>query len=180
MLKFISGLAVVVCCTFGVASHSFAQAVDCKDKIQATGHGALLEAAAKEKAIAAWRNAVVTQYGVFYGDNTKANEGKGLDIVSCGRTLIGLDVCLASGRPCQTSSGDSTSGKFTLKCEPRDPANCDETTKWLQDRLNKLGYNLAVDGVFGAATQNAITSYRKKAGIPDSASIEDVFASLAK
>ena len=181
MIKFISGLAFVLCCTFGLATQSFAQSVDCKEKIQATGHGALLEAAAKEKAIAAWRNAVVTQYGVFYGDNTQANEGKGLDIVSCGRTLIGLDVCLASGKPCQVSKSDSAGAKYTLHCEAgRDSKNCEETTKWLQDRLNKLGYDLTVDGDFGPATQRAITAYRKKSGIPDSASIEDVFASLAK
>ena len=181
MLKFITGVAFVLCCSFGLATQSFAQQVDCKEKVQATGHGALLERSAKDKAVEAWRNAVVTQYGVFYGDNTQANEGKGLDIVSCGRTLLGLDVCLASGKPCQVSKSDNAATKYTMKCEAgRDSKTCDETTKWLQDKLNKLGYGLVVDGAYGPATGSAIAKYRKKAGIPDSASIEDVFASLDK
>lgn len=40
--------------------------------------------------------------------------------------------------------------------------------KWLQHRLNELGYKLAEDGLFGPATKKAVISFQKKKGLnPD-------------
>ena len=81
---------------------SFGKAVA---KVAATGYGTVLESGCPTKAVAAWRNEAITRYGVFYGDPNLANEGKGVVVQNCGRTLLGLMVCLAFGRPCIAETG---------------------------------------------------------------------------
>lgn len=39
-----------------------------------------------------------------------------------------------------------------------------ESVKWLQFELNKHGYNLAVDGIYGTKTYNAVISFQKSYG----------------
>jgi len=163
--------ALVVVC--GFAQPGWAQ-TRCKPEITATGHGALLESAGPTKAIAAWRNEAVTRYGVFYGDSTQANEGKGVVVQNCGRTLLGLMVCLAVGRPCIADTGTE------IECARRDGPGCDPTVKWVQTRLNVKGFRLAVDGSSGPATVAAITSYRKTANLPAGSTIDDALISALK
>ena len=40
-----------------------------------------------------------------------------------------------------------------------------DDVKYLQETLNKNGYNLTVDGIFGTNTQNAVKEYQKKYGL---------------
>lgn len=40
-----------------------------------------------------------------------------------------------------------------------------ESVKWLQYELNKLGYTLAVDGVYGRLTKNAVWAYQTAHGL---------------
>jgi hypothetical protein len=177
MLRFITYLAFVLCCSVGLTTQSFAEG-SCKGEVQATGHGALLESGGKDKAIAAWRNAVVTQYGVFYGEASQANEGKGVIVQNCGRTLIGLVVCLAAGRPCIADSGGATSNE--LQCERRDGIGCDPTVKWVQAKLNSKGFKLTVDGSAGPATGAAIQAYRRTAKLADGSTIDDALINSLK
>ena len=37
-----------------------------------------------------------------------------------------------------------------------------ESVKWLQYELNKSGYGLTVDGIFGQKTKAAVMDYQKK------------------
>jgi peptidoglycan hydrolase-like protein with peptidoglycan-binding domain len=43
--------------------------------------------------------------------------------------------------------------------------NYGERVKALQDILNRLGFRLELDGVFGIATENAIKSFQAKSGL---------------
>ena len=40
-----------------------------------------------------------------------------------------------------------------------------ESVKWLQYELNKLGYALAVDGVYGKITKMAVSVYQRARGL---------------
>jgi len=171
MSKLLASLAVAMCVCVGFASNSFA-AGDCKAEILSIGHGAILDKAGPEKAIAAWRNDVIQRYGVFYGDPTKANEGKGVEVINCARTLLGLLVCSAKGRPCVQDASTSTNVDTTTELDCGAVRYCDPTVKWVQSRLNAHGARLAVDGVAGAGTAVAIRNFRKFAKLPDGTGID--------
>lgn len=145
-----------------------AQSYTCKSEIVATGNGALTEHGAKDKAIRQWRNQVVTQHGVFYGDFAIANDGKGGVVERCARSLLGLTVCQARGRPCLVPSGSTES-----ECRKSDSPNCDPTVKWVQSRLVAKGFDLSVDGSAGPRTEKAIRAFRKSAKLEDSGEIDD-------
>ena len=177
MLKLLASLTVAFGCCVGFASQGFAQTAtsSCKPEIISTGHGAILDKAGPEKAIASWRNDVISRYGVFYGDPTKANSGKGVIVTNCARTLLGLLVCQAKGAPCvQDVSADTggTDPNIEIPCDPR-LKYCDPTVKWVQSRLNIPGSRLAVDGVAGAGTAAAIRNFRRTAKLPDGTGIDN-------
>lgn len=177
MLKLLASLAVALCVCAGFASEGMAQAAatsSCKPEIISTGHGAILDKAGPEKAIASWRNDVISRYGVFYGDPTKANSGKGVTVTNCARTLLGLLVCQAKGTPCIQDVQADTGGAdpaTEIACDPRN-RYCDPIVKWVQSRLNVHGSRLAVDGVAGAGTAVAIRNFRKFAKLPDGTGID--------
>ena len=180
MLKFFAGLVVALCCVTGFSSTSFAQTGTCKAEIISTGHGAILDKAGPEKAIAAWRNDAVTRFGVFYGDPTKANEGKGIVVEHCGRTLLGLLVCEARGRPCIADAPQGGTVDTEIPCDPRNKY-CDPTVRWVQTQLNiKGGFRLATDGVPGNATGAAIAAFRAKNNLAAGATIDDVLINALK
>jgi hypothetical protein len=173
MSRFVWYLAIVLLCSGGFATQGFAQS-RCKPEITATGHGAILESAGPTKAINAWRNEAVTRYGVFYGEPQQANEGKGVIVQNCGRTLLGLMVCLAVGRPCIADTGTE------IECDRHDGLQCDPTVKWVQTRLNAKGARLLVDGNSGAATVAAIRNFRKTSKLPDGTNIDDALISALR
>lgn len=43
--------------------------------------------------------------------------------------------------------------------------NKGESVKWIQHQLNKVGYGLAEDGIYGLKTKNAIMDFQKKNGL---------------
>jgi hypothetical protein len=159
-------LACLAVCCF--SAQSSAQDVSCKREVVATGGGALTEAGAKKKAIDAWRKQVVADLGIFYGDFEQANDGKGGGIERCARSLLGLTVCQARGRPCQGPSGATE-----IKCDRGDSKNCDPTVKWVQSRLKAKGYDVSVDGAAGPNTEKAISAYRKKTGVGEGGEIDE-------
>ena len=53
--------------------------------------------------------------------------------------------------------------------------------KWLQHRLNELGYSLAEDGSFGPATKKAVISFQKKKHLnPDAIVGKDTYRTLTE
>ena len=158
----------LACAAVCFAGSSFAQELKCKGEIVATGNGALTEAGAKDKAVRAWRTQVITSLGVFYGEFANANDGKGGVVERCARSLLGLQVCQARGRPCEAPAGGTE-----IKCTDRDSRNCDPTVKWVQSRLNAKNFDVTVDGAPGPRTERAIRAYRKSVNAGDSSEIDD-------
>ena len=53
--------------------------------------------------------------------------------------------------------------------------------KWLQTRLNELGYSLAIDGSFGPATRTAIKNFQRKVHLnPDAIVGENTYKALTE
>ena len=158
-------VACAVACFSGASS---AQDYRCKGEIIATGNGALTEAGAKEKAIKAWRTQVVSSYGIFFGEFGQANEGKGGAVERCARSLLGLQICQARGRPCEAPSGATE-----ISCSKSDSRNCDPTVKWVQYRLDAKGFDVSIDGAAGNRTEKAIRAFRKANSLGESSEIDD-------
>lgn len=161
-------MTIILYATACLAGPAIAEEFNCKSEILATGKGALTKAAAEEKAVATWRAQAVSNYGIFFGEFSVANEGKKGAVERCTRSLVGLHVCQARGRPCELV----TTGAAEIKCKLDDGDDCQPTIKWVQSRLNAKGSNISVDGIFGFRTERAILTYRRAYHLGDSVLID--------
>ncbi len=151
-----------------------ADSYSCKKDFSVTGNGAITEEGAKKKATTSWKNAVIAEYGIFFGDEKNANEGLGLTVERCARSTIGLMICQAHGKACAVVAGNEK------ECTKDDSKNCDPKIKWIQAQLASKGYDVAVDGSIGRMTEKAIQKYKKDNKIAEDASIETVIDALKK
>lgn len=162
------GAAALLLSSF--ASPALAVERTCRNEIVSTGSAAIREPRAKEKAIEAWRGQAITNHGIFFGSADEANEGKGIVHERCARTLVGLWVCQARGRPCVLKATDQPNEFF---CTSGDPSHCNPNVKWVQSRLNSNGAGIAVDGLEGRETADAIRRYKKSRNIGNDSYIDD-------
>ena len=167
MGKIIRALASTLFVTVALNGAAQAENYMCKPEVEVVGSGAILgEKGGKRKAIRAWREAVRAKYGVFNSDDELANEGNGVVADSCVRSSIGLTICEARGRPCVEKSDETTYADNLLECTVADRASCDPKTKWVQFKLDELGYKAGpIDGEIGSKTTKAIKSFMKDKGI---------------
>jgi murein L,D-transpeptidase YcbB/YkuD len=63
------------------------------------------------------------------------------------------------------TSGNDEVNPYKLSASVMKVGSRNESVKWLQFELNKLGYNLAVDGSYGNKTKNAVIDYQKTHGL---------------
>ncbi len=152
------------------ATNAAAQDRKCRAEINATGGGAIRESRAKEKAEDAWRQQAVANHGIFYGESKEANEGKGVLVERCAKSLLGLTICQARGRPCLVAKADFPN---EIACTSNDSKNCNSTVKWVQTRLKDKGVNIYVDGSAGKGTEAAIRKFKKDNKLGDNAEIDD-------
>lgn len=171
MANVIARLALAVGLILSFAAPSLAAERTCKSEITATGGGAIRESRAKEKAEDAWRQQAVANHGIFYGDSKEANDGKGVLVERCAKSLLGLTICQARGRPCLVQKADFPNEIACVKSE--DSKNCDPTVKWVQSRLNAKGYKLTVDGSAGKSTETAIRKFKKDNKLGDDVEIDE-------
>lgn len=136
----------------------------CKPEITATGGGAIRDSRAKEKAVEAWRQQAVANNGIFYGNEKDANDGKGIIVERCAKSLLGLTICQARGRPCLVKQADRPN---EIACTKDDSKNCEPDVKWIQQRLKDKGFNVTVDGSAGKGTAKAIKEFKKKNKLGD-------------
>lgn len=152
-------LAVALCLAAGRPA---AAQEDCKRSVRAVGAAALTLEGAKRKAIKNWQRAVIAQYGEFYGNFDKARDAS---VAPCGKTLIGLSRCEATGRPCVAAQEADQDGLPELRCRKRDSVNCDGHVKWIQSRLDAIGCSPGkIDGAAGPNTASAIRCAQRKFG----------------
>ena len=175
MVSIFSRLAFAVVALVSFAGASLADDnYSCKKEVGVTGNGAFTEDGAKKKAILAWRNAVIAESGIYYGEPATANEGLGVAVERCARSSIGLAICQARGRPCVAVITGAD-----VECTRDDSKECDPKAKWIQGQLDKQGYDVGrIDGNIGRKSEKAIEAYKKKTGIPDDADIQKVIDSL--
>ena len=120
-----------------------------------TGYGAPFETFGKFMAEWSWRNTAIAKYEVFYGDESKANEGKGLDPERCAQSGFGLTICEVRARPCANQT--------ELECKPDDRQNCDPKIKSIQSQLADNGFPVgAIDGIRGKKFEQALKDFQKK------------------
>jgi len=63
------------------------------------------------------------------------------------------------------TSGNDEVNPYKLSASVMKVGSKNESVKWLQFELNKLGYNLAVDGSYGIKTKSAVISYQSTHGL---------------
>ena len=63
------------------------------------------------------------------------------------------------------TSGNDEVNPYKLSASVMKVGSRNESVKWLQFELNKLGYNLAVDGSYGIKTKSAVISYQSTHGL---------------
>ena len=175
MVSIFSRVAIAAVALVSFAGVSLADDnYSCKKEVGVTGNGAFTEDGAKKKALNAWRQAVIADAGIYYGETTTANEGLGVAVERCARSSIGLMICQARGRPCVTVITGTD-----VECGRDDSKECDPKAKWIQSQLDKKGYDVGrIDGNIGRKTEKAIEAYKKKNGISDDADIQKVIDSL--
>lgn len=162
MYKLVQVLAAAAFALAALTVAGHAADYSCKSEVSVTGNGAVLSKGGERKALSEWRDAVRANFGVFYSDDKIANEGRGVTVERCNRSSIGLMVCQARGRPCIEVQEAAT----YLECKAGDSKNCDPQHKWIQNKLQGLGYNVGgVDGVIGTRTQRAIEKFVKDKGL---------------
>ncbi|NJM55765.1 MAG: peptidoglycan-binding protein [Verrucomicrobiae bacterium] len=144
------------------AAPASAEERSCKPEITATGGGAIRDSRAKEKAVEAWRQQAVANNGIFYGNEKDANDGKGITVERCAKSLLGLTICQARGRPCLVKQADKPN---EIACTKDDSKNCQPEVKWVQQRLKDKGVSITVDGSPGPGTAKAIRDFKKKNGL---------------
>jgi hypothetical protein len=171
MANVFARLALAVGLMLAIAAPATAQERTCKPEITATGGGAIRDTRAKEKAVEAWRQQAVANNGIFFGNEKDANDGKGLLVERCAKTLLGLTVCQARGRPCLVKQADLPNEIACIKSE--DSKNCNPTVKWVQKRLNDKGAKLTVDGSPGKGTEAAIVKFKKANKLGDDSDIDE-------
>lgn len=166
-------------------------------RIEASGALAYRKGADKEKAIAAWKREVISQFGERFEDVTVAacyEERCGSGSVS------GFSRCTISAFPCASdmSQEDKDAVKRLASVDDRDrvedlPRRVDdglrrpderrfdgppppivdrrELTHYeiieLQRLLNRAGYRVSTDGVFGDETREALITFERRAGMRD-------------
>ena len=175
MIKLVKMLSTTLAVLGFFSTVSFAaDNFSCKKDFSVTGNGAITEEGAKKKATTAWKNAVIAEYGIFFGDEKNANEGLGLTVERCARSTIGLMICQAHGKACAVVAGNEK------ECTREDSKNCDPKIKWIQAQLSSKGYDVGVDGSAGRQTERAIEKYKRDNKISDDATIDAVIESLKK
>ncbi len=155
---------------FMLAGQAVAVERTCRTEIVSAGSAAIREPRAREKAIESWRGQAVANHGIFFGNEKEANDGNGVMVERCARTLVGLYVCQARGRPClvkQAAQSDE------ILCTLDDPVRCNANVKWVQRRLNDRGAKLTVDGLEGDETARAIRRYKRSKNMGDDNYIDD-------
>lgn len=170
MMNVFARIALVAGLIVAVAAPAAAQDRSCKPEITATGGGAIRDNRAKEKAIEAWRQQAVANNGIFYGNEADANEGKGILVERCAKSLLGLTICQARGRPCLVKKADRPN---EIACTKDDSRNCEPEVKWVQQRLKDNGFDVTVDGSAGRGTEKAIRAFKKKNKIGDDGDIDE-------
>jgi hypothetical protein len=150
--------------SIAIAAPASAQERSCKPEITATGGGAIRESRSKEKAVDAWRQQAVANNGIFYGNEKDANDGKGVIVERCAKSLLGLTICQARARPCLVKQADKPN---EIACTKDDSKNCEPDVKWIQQRLKDKGFNVTVDGSAGRSTGKAIRDFKKKNKLGD-------------
>ena len=161
MNRFLALAALAVGMTLSISTASFA--ATCKANITVSGNGAITQNGAEKKAVTAWKQQAISNYGVFYGDEKAANDGKGTEFKRCARSQLGLMICEITGRPCEAGAPSEPVGKQAIACTEDEKDNgCEPDIKWLQKRLNdKNDAKLKVDGKFGKGTTAAIKDFQK-------------------
>lgn len=56
--------------------------------------------------------------------------------------------------------GTSKSNPYALTCSFMKKGSTGESVKWLQYRLNELGYSVEIDGIYGAKTESAVKQFQ--------------------
>ncbi len=172
MLKVMS-LAALVATTVPALANDYT----CKDEIKVTGYGAFFEGWGDRMAKWSWRNTAIAEYGIFYADESTANEGHGLTTERCAQSWFGLTICEVRGRPCVEQT--------ELECKHKDGQACDPKIKWIQSKLADKGYPVGpIDGRNGSkfkeATKKFMNEFKKDTKIADGSSIDDVIEALKK
>lgn len=160
MRKMLKVVALTLTVVGAFSGASVAADYSCKSEISVTGNGAFTEEGGKKKALKAWQDAARASHGIYYGDEKTANEGLGVVVERCARSSIGLMICQGRGRPCVEKSENY------LECTRDDSKDCDPKGKWIQYKLDKLGYDVGrVDGNIGPKTERAIEKFKKDKGV---------------
>lgn len=151
------------------SASALADKLECRAEIVAMGGAAIGEPRAQKKAIAAWRGQAIAKHGYFFGDPEKAS-GEGIKRPSCARNLVGMFVCEARGQPCSEKQADQNTETF---CTRGDSELCRSNLKWVQIRLNDHGARIAVDGLWGDETEEAIRNYKRRKHIGNNSKVDD-------
>jgi hypothetical protein len=171
MTTIISRLIITMSLVVFGATAGLAQS-NCKPEVNATGSAALTQKGAEDRAISNWRRAVVLRYGEVFATYDRA---EGRSVGRCGKTILGLTRCEATGRPCEVAvATDGTGGPEIACVAKKDSKNCDPFVKWVQSRLNaKLGSNLKVDGAAGKQTQDSLRRFQRQNNLGTSGELDD-------
>jgi hypothetical protein len=167
MLKKVALLVASVGLVMAASPVAYAQ--QCKDTVTATGRAAFTLNGAKSNAITNWRRDVVARYGEFYADFEKAKDA---NVERCGKTIIGMQRCEASAKPCLTGAAPSCD-IAPVACTSKDSANCDPSVKAVQIKLTQKGCRTGADGSAGPSTAAALKCFQKKAKITESGEIDN-------
>jgi hypothetical protein len=168
MLKKVALLVASVGLVMVASPAAFAQ--QCKDTVTATGRAAFTLNGAKSNAITNWRRDVVARYGEFYADFEKAKDG---NVERCGKTIIGMQRCEASAKPCLTGTAPTCGEIAPVACKSTDSKECDPSVKAVQAKLTQKGCRTTADGNAGPSTVTALKCFQKKAKITESGEIDN-------
>jgi hypothetical protein len=139
-----------------------AMAKDCKpDKLTMAGDAFLSKTlGAYPSSLLAWRGAVKDKFGDGWQNWSQAEDG----LIDCAKNSNGRWVCTRTARPCK---GGPT---LALPVKPNVTQGINnklvrgdsgEEVKTLQELLRRQGYDVKVDGKFGAGTEKAVRDFQR-------------------
>lgn len=167
MYRFLSVIAAALAMI--VTSMSAVYAKECKDEaVIAEGEPFILRSiGAYQSSLFAWRKAAEAKAGPGFQDWRHAEDRK----IDCEQADVDGKkrwICTRTARPCKNplaGSVPSLGGDKPVFDRILRRGDKGDDVKALQELLNKIGYDLTVDGDYGRGTQNAVRDFQRKNGL---------------